>query len=127
MAVGKTCDAFIVYLFGLENTLRPDPAPPSAIFNSRLSSISRVANWLLALQPFRFTVNHIKGNSIVAVDTFSRIPWPVAMPKACEIIQVEGELDVDIVVEEESESQSQEKGEESFQQQISDRENSYYS
>ena len=33
-----------------------------------LSSTSRVAKWLLALQPFRFTVTHIKIEENVAVD-----------------------------------------------------------
>ena len=43
LAVVKACDAFRVYLFGREFILRTDHAALSAIFNSPLSSTSRVA------------------------------------------------------------------------------------
>ena len=102
LAVVKACDAFRVYLLGRVFTLRTDHAALSAIFNSPMSSTSRVAKWLLALYPFRFTVPHIKGQENVAADRLSRIPWPVATPKAVDIIQLAGELELDSAGEEES-------------------------
>ena len=48
LAVVKACDAFRVNLLGRKFTLRTDPAALSAIFNSALSSTSRVAKWPLA-------------------------------------------------------------------------------
>ena len=83
-----------------------------------LSSISRVAKWLLALQPFRFTVTHIKGEETVAADRLSRIPWPVAMPKAVDVIQLAGELELDSEGEAESHSESEEEGEEFVQEEL---------
>ena len=53
------CDAFIVYLLGREFTLHTGNAALNGIFNSHLSSAIHVAKCLLAMEPFRFTVNHI--------------------------------------------------------------------
>ena len=114
LAVVKACEAFRVYLLGREFTLRTDHAPLSAIFNSPLSSTSRVAKWLLALQQFRFVITHIKGEENVAADRLSRIPWPVATPTAVDVIQLAGELELDSAWEEESDSDSEEEGEEFF-------------
>ena len=116
MAVVKACDAFRVYLLGREFTLRTDHAALSAIFNSPLSSTSRVAKWLLALQPFRFVITHIKGEENVAADRLSRIPWPVASPTAVDVIQLAGELELDSAGEEESDSDSEDEGDECFQE-----------
>ena len=96
--------------------LRTDHAALSAIFNSPLSSTSRVAKWLLALQTYRFTVTHIKAEENVAADKLSRIPWPVATATAMDVIQLAGELELDSAVEEESDSDSEEEGEECFQE-----------
>ena len=47
----------------------------------------------MAQQPFRFVVKHIKGEENVAADRLSRIPWPMATPKAVDVIQLAGELE----------------------------------
>ena len=119
LAVVKACDGFRVYLLGRELTLRTEAAALSAIFNSPLSSTSRVAKWPLALQPFRFVVTHIKGEENVAAERLSRIPWPVATPKAVDVIQLAVELEVDSAGEEESDSYRVEEGEEPFQEEDS--------
>ena len=62
----------------------------------------------MALQPFRFTLNHIHGEANVAADKLSRIAWPVAMRKAVKIVQRAGELELDCDAEEESDSDSEE-------------------
>ena len=116
LALVKACDAFRVYLLGREFTLRTDHAALSANFNSPLNSTSRVAKGLLALQPFRFTVTHIKGEENVAADRLSRIPWPVAMPKAVDVIQRADEVELDSEGEEESDSESEQEGEEFIQE-----------
>ena len=51
--------------------------------------------WLLAVEPFSFTVNYIKGEENVAADKLSRNPWPEAIPQAVEIIQLVGEIELD--------------------------------
>ena len=86
LAVIKACDAFKVYQFVREFTLRTDRAALSPIVNSPLSSTSRVAKWQLALQPFRFVITHIKGEENVPANGLSRIPWPEATPKAVDVI-----------------------------------------
>ena len=107
----NACDAFRVYLLSREFKLRTEPSAVSAIFNSPLCSTIRVAKWLLALQPFGFTVNHIKGEENVAADNLSRIPRPVAMAKAVEIVQLAGDLEHDTDAEEEPDSDTEGKGE----------------
>ena len=99
-----------------ECTLRTDQSALSAIFNSPRSSTSRVSKWLLALHPFRFTVNHIKGEENVAADKVSRIHWPVAIPKAVEIVQLAGEIEFDRAAENRSDSECEADGEEIFQE-----------
>ena len=58
----------------------------------------------------------MKGEENVVADKFARIPWPVATPKAVEIIQLAGELELDIDAEEESDSDTEEEGEECIQE-----------
>ena len=112
MAVVKACDPFRVYLLGREFPLRTDHAALSALFNSPISSTSRLSKWLLAVQPFRFTVTHIKGEENVAADIVSRITWPVATPKAVDVIHLAGELELDRAGDEESDSDSEEEEDE---------------
>ena len=99
----------------MEFTLCPDPATLSAIFNSHLSSTSRVATWLLALQPYGFIVTHIKGEENEVADKLARIAWAVAKPIAVEIIQHAGELEFDRNAEEECDSDIDEEEEERIQ------------
>ena len=61
-------------------------------------------------------MSHIKGEDNVAAGKLSRIPWPVATPKAVDIIQLAGELELGSGREEESDSDSEEKGAECFQE-----------
>ena len=102
----KACDALRVYLPGSALTIRTEHAALSAIFNSPLSSPSRVAKCLVALHPIRFLVTHINGEDNVAGDRLSRIRWRVAMPKAVDVIHLVGELELDSAGEEESDSDS---------------------
>ena len=112
----KACDAFRVDLLGREFTLNPDLTALSPSCNSPGSSKSRIAKWLLALQPFRFTLNHIKGEVKVAAAKLSRSPWTVATPKAVEIIQLAGDFEPDSDAEEESNSDREQDAEEVFQE-----------
>ena len=97
-----------------EFTKRREHVEFYAIFNSQISSTTRVAKWLLALQPFRFVVTHITGEENVDADRLSPIPWPVAKPKAVDVIQLAGELELASAGEEESDSDSEKEGEECF-------------
>ena len=64
----QACYAFKVYLLCRELILRTVHPAHSAIFNSHLSSRSRVAKCLLALHPYRFRVMQITGEENVAAD-----------------------------------------------------------
>ena len=87
----KASDAFIVYMLGPQFTLRTDHAALSANFNSCLSSRSRVARWLLAMHPFRFMVNHVKGEESVVADRLSTIPSPLATQKLWTLSKLEAD------------------------------------
>ena len=73
MAVVLASAAFRVYRLDREFTRRRDTAGLSPIFSSARSSTSRVAKWLLDLQPFRFTLNRRKCAENVVADKFSSI------------------------------------------------------
>ena len=107
LAVLKAWHAFRVYLLGRDSTLSTDHSALSKIFTSPLSSITRVAMWLLAIQPFRFIGNHSKSKEYVAAHKLSRFPWPVAFPKTVENVKLAGEIEVDTDSEEESDSDSE--------------------
>ena len=93
-------------------------AARSAIFNALVSSSNLFVKLLLALQPFRFTVNDIKVEENVGADKPSRITWPVAMPQAVEIVKLPDEFEPDSDAEE-SDSDLEEDGEECFQEESS--------
>ena len=82
--------------------IRTENSALSAILNSPLSSTSQVPKWLLAQQPVRITANHIKSEEKVVADKVSRIPWPVAVPKAVEIVPLTGQIALDSDREHES-------------------------
>ena len=56
----------------------------------------------------------MNGEGLVSADKLSIIPWPLAMAKAVDIVQLAGELELDSAAEE-SASDNQMQGEESFQ------------
>ena len=78
-----------------------------------------MAKWLLAFQPFRFTVRHIKGEQNVAAEKRSRIPWPLVTPQAVDVIQLAGELELDSEAQEEFDSESEEEVKEPIQEEES--------
>ena len=94
LAVVKACDAFRVFLLGNDFLLRTDHRALAAIFNSPLSTSSRVSKWLLALQPFCFKIEIIPGKENVVADSLSRIPWPITEgPSEVQFELVEGDDD----------------------------------
>jgi len=42
-----------------------------------LSAHNRLARWALALQPYKFTVEHVPGKKLTAADSLSRRPYDV--------------------------------------------------
>ena len=107
-------DAVRVYLLGTEFTPSKENSALLAILNPPVSSTTRVAMLLLALQPFRFTVTYITDEENVGADKVSRIPSPVARSKAVEINRLAGEIECDTEAEEESDSEIEEYGVETF-------------
>ena len=83
-AVVKACESFRVFLLGNQFRLRTDHKALASIFNSTMSTSSRVTKWLLALQPYTFTIEVIRGTANVVADSLSRIPWPVTMASTDE-------------------------------------------
>ena len=59
---------------------------------------------------------YLKGERNVATKKLSRIHWPVAIPKAVEIIELAGQIEVDTETEAESDSESEEEGGGCFQE-----------
>ena len=108
------CAPFRFYLMVLDFTIRTEHPAPSSVSNSALSSALRVAKWLLALQPFRLTLNHITVEWPFVADKQARIPWPVAMHTAGEIVQLAGELELDSEAEHEWDSDLEQEAEEIF-------------
>ena len=114
VAVLKACDAFRDYLLAREFTIRTDKAGPSPLVHSPMRATTRVAQLLRALLLFRFTVNHIKGGENVAADKVSTIPWPVTIPKAVELVQFTGDIELDPEAPKEYDSDSEEEDGEIF-------------
>lgn len=67
-AVGKLYG----YLYGKPFVLQTDHRPLTFLDKARLSN-ARVMRWSLALQPFRFRAESIKGNDNVGADYLSRL------------------------------------------------------
>ena len=79
-AVVKACEAFRVFLLGREFTLRTDHRALCGLFSSSLQTSNRVVKWVMRLQPFKFTIQILKGKDNVVADALSRIPWVVQTP-----------------------------------------------
>ncbi len=60
------------YLYGKEFTLQTDHQPLRYLKTARLAN-SRLMRWALLLQPFRFTIEAIKGTQNVGADYLSRL------------------------------------------------------
>jgi len=43
-----------------------------------VSAHNRLARWFLALQPYKFTVEHVPGKKLTAADGLSRRPYDVS-------------------------------------------------
>ncbi|MES9879335.1 MAG: reverse transcriptase family protein, partial [Sedimenticola sp.] len=72
------------YLYGKEFTLQTDHQPLRYMKTAKLAN-SRLMRWSLLLQPFRFTIEAIKGNQNVGADYLSRVEveyaWTVVSGK----------------------------------------------
>jgi len=76
-AVVKACEAFRVFLLGKAFNLRTDHRALCGLFSSTLQTSNRVVKWVMRLQPFKFTIQIIKGKDNIVADALSRIPWKV--------------------------------------------------
>ncbi len=79
LAVVLACENFSVFLLGRDFVLRTDHRALIGIFTSKIANSSRIAKWLLKLQPYRFEIQVIKGKDNVVADALSRIPWPITV------------------------------------------------
>ena len=76
-AVVRACEAFRVYLHGKPFLLRTDHRALCGLFSSSLQTSSRVVKWVMRLQPFKFTIQIVKGKENIVADALSRIPWKI--------------------------------------------------
>jgi len=60
LAVVLACEHFALYLLGRAFKLRTDHRALMGIFNSKIGNSSRVAKWVLKLQPYKFEIEIIK-------------------------------------------------------------------
>ncbi|KAF0146990.1 MAG: hypothetical protein FD187_3129, partial [bacterium] len=77
-AVVRATDAFSAYLLAQEFTLRTDHSALRSLFRSVPKPTSRIERWQMQLQPFKFTIEVIRGKENVVADALSRIEWPDA-------------------------------------------------
>ncbi|KAK3731996.1 hypothetical protein QZH41_005497 [Actinostola sp. cb2023] len=75
LAVVWGCEKFHLYLYGTEFTLFTDHKPLEVIYSPRAKPPARIERWVLRLQPYRFKICHMEGESLlVCVDACSRCP-----------------------------------------------------
>lgn len=72
LAIVWAVEKFQRYLYGREFILQVDHEPLSFMNKAKLSN-PRVMRWVLALQPYRFRLEVIKGNQNVGADFLSRV------------------------------------------------------
>ena len=72
LAVVWAVQKFETYLYGKEFVLQVDHQPLLAIRRSKVAN-GRILRWALALQPYRFRIEAIKGKENVGADFMSRM------------------------------------------------------
>ena len=66
---------FHVYLAAAPFTVYTDHVSLKFLESLKISAHNRLARWALALQPYKFTVEHIAGRKLTAADGLSRRPY----------------------------------------------------
>ena len=76
------CEHFNQYLFGKKFTLHTDHQALQVIYGPKSRPSARVERWVLRMQPYDFTIQHVSGSKMFA-DALSRLPLPsTAAPQA---------------------------------------------
>ena len=75
-AVKWSVHQFHLYLLNIHFTIRSDNKPTTQVLVSSLlrtstTTTNRVNEWILSLQPFKFTIQHHPGKSNVVADALS--------------------------------------------------------
>jgi len=72
LAIVRAVAKFYRYLYGRQFVLQTDHRPLIYLDKAKLAN-ARVMRWALALQPFKFRTESIKGSDNVGADYFSRV------------------------------------------------------
>ena len=72
LAVVWAINKFKVYLLGKDFHLQTDHQSLAYLNNAKFTN-QRIMRWALALQPYRFTVEYIRGTDNVGADLLSRL------------------------------------------------------
>ena len=75
LAIVWAVSKFYTYLYGRQFVLQTDHRPLVYLDRAKLSN-ARVTRWALALQPFKYRTESIKGSDNVGADYLSRIDHP---------------------------------------------------
>ena len=90
------CERLHMYLYGRDFEILTDHKPLEFIYSKKSHPSVRVNQWVLRLQPYRFTETHIPGKENIA-DTLSRLTSHLSKP--CENLCSETEEYVRFVAE----------------------------
>ncbi|XP_042209793.1 uncharacterized protein LOC121857718 [Homarus americanus] len=75
LAIVWACEKFHLYLYGKEFTIMTDQKALTTIFSLKGKPSARILQWILRMQQYDFTVQHIKGSDNPA-DILFRQPLP---------------------------------------------------
>jgi hypothetical protein len=72
LAIVWAIQKFSVYLYGREFTIQTDHQPLTCVRKSKIAN-GRIMRWALAMQPFRYRLEVIKGSQNIGADFLSRV------------------------------------------------------
>ena len=88
LSIVWACERLHMYLVGSEFELLTDHKPLQFIFSPTSKPCARVERWVLRLQPYKYTVKHIPGQTNIA-DALSRLIPECDLPLDSDFLKTE--------------------------------------